>query len=246
VVVEAVVVAGARVAGRWARCPAGFLFFSLWNSLCREPSVLSAHVRREDLAWLSAKEPLPAGRCRVASAENFLSVEALPRGKQPLPRGLGLSAEASNPVVWQINCARVASNRRWWPWRGCLWTCGTGRCVSLPLSPSPACLQTLTEEVANPCPGPRPYHDRHMGTELRQAPHRPVDLLSLPQFTMATTDKLVQPNTMFSICVAKCTTYNPITSPYSPTLPFLFLRWEIASPLSHTHISHTHTTFSWK
>jgi hypothetical protein len=31
--------------------------------------VLSAHVRREDLAWLSAKEPLPAGRCRVASAE---------------------------------------------------------------------------------------------------------------------------------------------------------------------------------
>jgi hypothetical protein len=61
--------------------------------------VLSAHVRREDLAWLSAKEPLPAGRRRVASAESFLSAEALPRGKQPLPRGLGLSAEASNPVV---------------------------------------------------------------------------------------------------------------------------------------------------
>jgi hypothetical protein len=28
---------------------------------------------------------------------------ALPRGKQPLPRGLGLSAEASNPVVYAIS-----------------------------------------------------------------------------------------------------------------------------------------------
>jgi hypothetical protein len=54
--------------------------------------VLSAHVRREDLAWLSAKEPLPAGRRRVASAESFLSAGAL-------LRGLGLLAEASNPVV---------------------------------------------------------------------------------------------------------------------------------------------------
>jgi hypothetical protein len=81
-------IGGGGGAGRWARVAAE-IFFIWKNFLCREPSGLTAHVRREHLRWLSAKSPMPAQRCRVGCAE---SIQACTE------RSL-LSAQPQIPVV---------------------------------------------------------------------------------------------------------------------------------------------------
>jgi hypothetical protein len=91
-VVAASVVVAAVVVWWPAGSPAAWrvFFFLFCEILSAESHLCSRHMCAERM-WRGSRQ---RNLCRLAAAE-----WPLPRGKQPLLRGLGLSVEASNPVV---------------------------------------------------------------------------------------------------------------------------------------------------